>query len=446
VASILGTLLAVALALGTAQGARAQDGGFDLSRPLALEDLQRIAVERNLGLAQSEANVAIARGTATRAWSGLLPSANARLAYRQTTYKYDSAVVDPNTGRPVSGSFQDNFSLGADGGVNLVDLPSWYNLRAAQRSLSAARFGHEDARSLLRLNVTQQYYALIRAQQLAAVAREAYTLNQDQLRRSQSLFELGSVARSDVLQAQVNLATSERERLATENQIEVERSRLALLLGLPVQSAVQVQEPPPVTDFPAVGDEEELIARAHRQRPDVRRTEASLRAAEASEAAARWQRLPSLGAGYSYFKEADDLGGSLQRLNRNAQWGFNVGLSLNIFDGLNMEGGMQQATARRRQDERALEESRLQAALDIREAALSIRNASEEIRSAREGVTFAEESVRLQRALYENGGGTLLEWNNAQVELTRARVAVVEAEVQLRLAQAQLERALGETN
>jgi len=61
-------------------------------------------------------------------------------------------------------------------------------------------------------------------------------------------------------------------------------------------------------------------------------------------------------------------------------------------------------------------------------------------------VTFAEESVRLQRALYENGGGTLLEWNNAQVELTRARVAVVEAEVQLRLAQAQLERALGETN
>ena len=54
---------------------------------------------------------------------------------------------------------------------------------------------------------------------------------------------------------------------------------------------------------------------------------------------------------------------------------------------------MQQATARRRQDERALEESRLQAALDIREAALSIRNASEEIRSAREGVTFAEESV-----------------------------------------------------
>ena len=130
-------------------------------------------------------------------------------------------------------------------------------------------------------------------------------------------------------------------------------------------------------------------------------------------------------------------------LDQEARWGFSVGVSQTLFDGLRTKGSIQRATAGRRAQERALDAQRLQVALDIRESLLALKNAAEGIRSAREGVSLAEESARLQKALYESGGGTLLEWNNAQVELTRAKVAVVEAEASYHLAEAALERAVG---
>jgi outer membrane protein TolC len=63
--------------------------------------------------------------------------------------------------------------------------------------------------------------------------------------------------------------------------------------------------------------------------------------------------------------------------------------------------------------------------------------------AAEEAVALAEENFKLQQALYQNGAGTILELNNAQVDRTKAKNALVEATISLHLANAQLDRALG---
>jgi len=88
-------------------------------------------------------------------------------------------------------------------------------------------------------------------------------------------------------------------------------------------------------------------------------------------------------------------------------------------------------------------EQELNAALLVREAQVEIRNAREEMSAAEESVALAEESFRLQEALYQNGAGTILELNNAQVERAKAKNALVVATISLHTAHAQLDRALG---
>jgi outer membrane protein len=420
----------------------------DLSHPLTLQELVQIARERNLGLAQSQQTVQQARGAYTGSLSGLLPNLSADYSYSRSASNSNDSYFDPNLGRIILGghttTYAYSYGLGVSGGTNLIDLPSWYNRRQAGRNLEAARYGLSDSRSTLALSVRQQYYALIRAQELNTVAQSAYELTQEQLRRAQSLFQLGSVARSDVLQAQVNLATNDRDRIASQNAIDQERARLAVLLALPVDAPLTVAEPPPAPDSVTVAPEDELVREAQGKRPDLLQEKAGYEAARQAELASRSQRYPSLGGSYSYSKQRLHPDEVVRSFNHDARWGFNLGVSMPIFDGLQTKGRIQSATAARRLRERALADKMLQVSLDVRVAVIGIRNASEEIRSARQGVSFAEESVRLQKALYEGGGGTLLEWTNAQVELTRARVAQVEAEIDLRLAQAALARALGE--
>lgn len=440
-------LAGIVLLLGTARLAPAQPGGPlpDLSQPIGVDEVVRIALERNLSLARAGQDVAAAQGGYVRARAGLLPTAVGQVGYNQTTFRYGTNQVSvDNSGRLISGGFSDNYGLTLSGRQNLVSLPVWYSARGAAVRVEGSRDGLRSVRNDVALQVKQRYYAVYRAQELAKVSRDAYALRTEQLRRAESLFALGSVARSDVLQAQVNVATAERERIAAENAIEQERARLAMALALPVDSPVTIENPGPLQDSVQVENEETLFRRAEAARPDLRQQDRFVQAARYQELTAKAQRYPAVSAGYSYSKDADDVQDTFHDFDRSANWGFNVGLSLDLFDGFATKGDIQQATANRRADERTLDELRLQVALEVRESLLEIKNASEGIRSAREGVALAEESARLQRALYEAGGGTLLEWNNAQVELTRARTALIEAEVNLRLAQAGLENAVGQ--
>lgn len=462
-AAIAASALAVILLAASSSTLQAQDSGseVDLGSPLSLDRLIHIASERNLSLAQSYQSVEGVRGSRTGSYANLLPNVSGSWGYSQaisesspTTRFFDIGGIPIQIEDPGGRTVSDRYNLSIGLNQALIAPAAWFSFRQAGSSLESASLGLERARDNLAFEVTRQYFSLIRARELSRVAHETYRLSQEQLRRAQSLFELGSVARSDVLQAQVRVAGSERDRIASDNSVELERARLCLLLAIPVDSPLEVQDPPPPPVDPVPGSGGEQVRLALQNRADFRQSELDLSGARLGEKSARWSRYPSISGGLSYSRHftgpvtsGEDVGvfDIFRNLDTDATWGFSLGLRASIFDGLSTKGSIQRATAGRRAREQALEEKRLSVALEVREASIQIKNASEGIRSAGEGVNLAEESVRLQKALYEGGGGTLLEWNNALVELTRARVALVEAEVNLHLALAGMEYAVGRT-
>jgi outer membrane protein TolC len=279
------------------------------------------------------------------------------------------------------------------------------------------------------------------------------------LRKSEALFELGSVARTDVLQARVNRATSVQELISARNAVEQERARLAVLLGLDATEPLEIRldlEDPALHEF----DEDALIRESLEGLPEVRRARAWVHGAEAGYRSSFWSQLPTLNASLFYGRQitrklvsplgtAEDETGGLDDLfdasdlKKNASWGWSVGFSWNVFDGFNTIGSVRSAKASVASAKEEQRQQELQAALGVREALVAIANAEEGIRAAEEAVELAAESLKLQEALYENGGGTILELNNAQVEHTRAQNSLVEARIGLHLALATLDRALG---
>jgi len=424
---------------------RASATEIDVSQPFTLPQLIELATERNLGYLQSVEGIDSASASLKSSRSVFYPSARASASYGRQVSQFDEIRVVDGVPQPANLTNVDiQSSLVFSGGLNLIDPGSWYQVREAGQSLSATRLSVDRVKQNLAYSMTQFYYEFARSQELVQVSKEAYDLASEQLRRAESLYELGSVARSDVLQAQVNLASAERDRISTENAVETNRARLALAIGVPVSSPVEIVPPePPVEVRP--DDEAAIVDDALQSRPDIRQAVVTADARESAVTASEWGRWPTLGASYSFSKRGTHIDEVFQDLNRNISYGGTLNLNWTLFDGFNQKGAIQRAKSSARQQELLLDELKLQVALDVREAMIGIKNASEAIRSAREGVRLADESVRLQQALYESGGGTLLEWNNAQVELTRARVSLIEAEVDLHLATAGLDRARGRT-
>jgi outer membrane protein len=407
----------------------------DYSRPLTVEQCVALARAQSDLIGQAEGRLDAARGAHLRGYQAVLPNVSASAGWSRDYFDYLG----------ISGvEYSGQFALGVR--QTIFDLPSLIGLKAQGEGVRAAANGLDATLAAVELNARQQFYTCLAALKLAEVEDQAVEIAQEQLRRSETLFRLGSVARSDVLQAKVNLAAAEQQAVQRRNAVGTEHAQLALVLGIDPRTKLSVDSTLVVPEADPAGDLDTWIARAMTRRPDLASAEASLAAARLSESAARMQRLPSVSASGRWGRTGRDDAEALlngPRARYNNAWSVSVGVSLEIFSGLRIEGDIQSAAGSRRAEEASVERQRKEVALEVRNAYNAIREQRESLRAAHTSVSLAEESLRLQQALYESGAGTLLEWDNARLSLRRARVSLIQAEINLALAFAGFRQAVG---
>jgi outer membrane protein TolC len=428
-----------------------------LDQPLSADECVRIALQNSDQLAQARAGELAQHGSYLSSYSGVLPSISGGASWSRmftpsfplllysdpatdslgnTTYTETTVLVDTTT---YSGS------LDLDVSQSLLDLGAIYNLRERRQTLKAYGADVSATESEIGLAVRQQFYVCVASTRLAEVEAHATQLARDQLHRSETLFQLGSVARSDVLQAQVNLADAEQTATRRRNAVPLEIGRLALTMGLDPRTGVVVDTSivAPAEDPPEGLDA--YVQGALQRRPDLAAARARLRAAEFGETSARMARLPTLRAGTGWTRSASrGTGVGLGDADYSNSWRVGLNASMTLFSGLQIEGAIQSAHGGRLSQEQALELQEKNVTLEVQEAYLGIFNAREVLRAAVTGVSLAQENLRLQQALYESGAGTLLEWDNARLALRRAQVSKIQAELDLLVAQALFHKAIGE--
>ncbi len=430
-------VLAAVAGLAAAGNAGAQDNA-PMRGDLSVDQAVKLALERNQDLLTSGENVNAASGLKKQALQSYLPRISASGSYSHSFNP--QGYFDPATQSFIAGS-QDNYGVRYVLSQNLIDIASMRNISAAGKELQASKLSHEFSRSDLVLGVKQQYYALVAAQDLASVSDSALALSDRELQRTQSLFELGMVAKSDVLKAQVRVANGKLDVIRGRGNVVNERARLARILGQAPSDDLHASDL--LTETKVAVDSTAIFQEATANRADL---QAALRSWEASKSragAARASFLPSIG-GQIAFSNGNSTGlqpfAGFDDGTRSAA----VGFSFPLLDGVvGKKGQIQTAQAHAEQDRYAYEKKKLDVQVEVREAISAARQANEGVDVAKDGLASAEEDLKLSQEKYNVGSGTILELLDAQVNLQKARQQYVVALTQARIAEAQIERARG---
>lgn len=326
----------------------------------------------------------------------------------------------------------------------------------AQLTALAARFGYETAVNDLVARVRTDYNAVLRRQALVDVAEDNLANSRERLRVVEAEVKAGKSPLFDALRARTDARSAEEALLRAKNDVTLATAQLRRTLGVSQQSPIAVAGDTATTtaragwgetsstliaatDANPEAPEENLFEEARQARPEVRRAEAGLRAAERDITLARRESDPqvSVAAGYTNTPDAAGLG-PLTRLG-------NVGLSvrLPLFDGGVRKAREQQARAGVDAARADLADVREQAAFETRQALLNRDTARERIPVAEAALEQARESYRLSRVRFEAGVAPLVEVTDAQAALTHAQTDLVHARYDLKDAEAALNRSLG---
>lgn len=463
--------LSMAAAVSWALLLGAVPGRADLGR-LTADEAVRLALRDNTTVYQAAKAVEQAHGNFRLTRSAVMPQLNAEGDIQHAHSGVSSSNIVTSE---IPATNTDARSASLTVSQSLINLESWNSVSQAGHNLDASKAGELDTRLAVALAVRQQFYALVRAKRLAGVDAEAARLDSSQMALTQGLFDVGSAPKTDLLKARTQQAQSRLNLITARHNVDIERLRLASLLGMSEDRGLDVDEALP--EDVALPDSSSLLQTAYSSRPDLKQIDMRIQAAEAGLGAARASRYPTLGAsanlrkditiidqapspqpyvtGYhidsfdltdSSFAFTPTLGTTMigyHSESRPVSWSVGARLSLPIFDGLNAKGRIEAQSAELDIQRRDLTQKKVDVALEVRQAWLGLQEAREREGVAREALESAEESYTLNQEKYRLGSSTLLELTTAEVQLVTSRSDMVDAGVGLQLSKALLNRALG---
>ncbi len=303
--------------------------------------------------------------------------------------------------------------------------------------LNRADLTTENTRQTVRYAAAEGYANLIHLENLARVAREAVAMGNTQMNLIQAQFEEGAVAEADLLMMKVNIANDRQNLVNAEKQVDVAKSTLASIVGLPQDTDVE-----PLDIFTYEPYDKDLAAceaYALEHRPDGLAADYNIKAAQAQKDTAKAGYRPKVSAvaGQSI------AGNTPFRSERSNAWEAGLNISWNIFDNGVTAESVQQADANIRAYEAEARRVKKAIRLETRTAYLNMKAAEQNIQETAVAVKQAEDSYVIAQVRYEEGVDVLLGLTDAQDKLTRAKQNYMTALYQYNLSRAALEKAMG---
>lgn len=408
--------LAGAVALLGMQDARAEGdaAGRRVSRQLTLSGAIEIALSGNPQLAIEAENIVAAEARASADAKLRLPL----LGLRSNVQVWDQAVtadLGEGIGKVtirdrVTGTIDLQVSQPVSGVLAIGKLVE------RDRALTEASRAARDGRRIeIAYRAAEAYLDALQSRTLGQVAAASLQQLEADLIHAKVLVQGGTLQKVDVLRLEVEHARIEQQQLQAETAALGARRRLGLLLGLPdgtELALVDVDTTPPALPW----TEDEAVARARRDRAEIRGAGASTAAAELGIAVARSNYFPaiSLTGVYSRAVNAGLLGAA-----DSAYLG--ITLDWNLWDWGRRSAEVEGSRALSRQarlSEVALTE---QIAVDTRARWQAARLARATLEVADRGLTAAAEAQRLQAVRFAQGAATTTEVVDAEAALANAQ-------------------------
>ncbi len=413
------------------------------AEPLNLLKAKEIALEHNSQLKAAEAQIKAAQAGVAAAKSRFLPRVDLREVYQRS----DSPVY------VFSSKLAQQYFRAEDFALDRLNYPSprtdlvtevsvtqpIFNrgqeitgYRKARIQEKMAYLWREGLRQRVLFETEAAYLGLLLAQKRVEVVESALATAKANQRVVKSRVEAGSALRSDLLQAEVFVAALERELLSAKNEVEVARSRLNVVLGMPLETKWEPKE----VSFPldlGLAPLTEWTEKALKRRPDLLLEEAKLELAAEEVRGAKLNFGPAINLRGVYEYHSNGIGGvSGDAFTVWAQ------VDLNLFKGFGDRARLAQARAQETAQAEEVRHYRQQVRHEVEKAYLRLLTARKQVLVTEAAVARAEEGLRLVEKRYKEGLTIIVELLDAQTALKKARLNYVDALYAFRLAFSEL--------
>jgi outer membrane protein len=305
----------------------------------------------------------------------------------------------------------------------------------AKRGVDLARVRPEATARATALAARDVVYTILRLKQLGDVASQRATAAAEHLALSQKLFEGGTVAKFEVVQAETDLAQAKGDVIAAQVAVDQAKAGLRQTLVVPQTTEIEVEDGVPPQTPP--GDLPKLVDTAWQGRPEVKLSEAGVRTAEAS------LRLLRQSKSFSVNAFAQLTHQTATAASQPDVWMFGVSASKPILDGGLEDAQVREQLSKIREAKVGVEQTRQQIALDVTQQFLAIGQAQEQLKVAEAGELNARERLRIAKIRFESAVALGIEVIDAQTALAAAEAATINARYDLQTATARLRSALG---
>ena len=309
--------------------------------------------------------------------------------------------------------------------------------KSARYALSSADLSLENTMQTVRLQSTIYYFDVLQYRNLIAVYEEEVLTLQEHLRNVNAQFRVGTVAKVDVLESQVELANAMQNLVNIQNNYDVAVANLNNYIGLPADTVIRPQDTLTYKQYDLKLSD--CTAYALENRADAAMADYAVKRAESAKKSAKSGWYPSVNASISKGLTNENL------VNKKItdQWSVGFSASWNVFDGGITRAQVNQADADLIRAQEVAAQTREQIQLDVQSAFLDLHAAERNISTTQAAVILGEENYKIAQVRYAAGVGTNLDVMDASRKLTEARSNYFTALYNYNTAKASLDRYMG---
>ncbi len=303
----------------------------------------------------------------------------------------------------------------------ITDFGRTHNLIASARLRAQAEDQNaETTRADILLAVSRAYFNVLQAQQVLHVAQETVKARQLIVDQVSALTQAKLKSQLDLSFANVNLSDAKLLLATAQNNIDSAQAQLAEALGLPNQTAFDLQEEPMP---PAMPDQiRPLLEEALRNRPELANLRLQESAAQRLVQAEHDLYFPTVGV----FGTAGVVPtGQVQIPGRYGAIGVNVNIP--IFNGGLFKARETEAQLRARAVGQNITAQENRVVRDVRTAWLNATTAYDRIGLTQQLLDQAQLALDLANSRYQLGLSSIVELTQAQLNLTSAQIASANA-------------------
>ncbi len=302
----------------------------------------------------------------------------------------------------------------------------------AKLGIENARQAAFSTRDALLLNVVADYFAVLEGEELIDVERKNLALAEQRRKQAQDLYEAGEITKVEVLRADTDIKTSQRQIAAAQQLREAAVGRLRL--DLAVEGPIAVADPGAA--FPALPPREALQADAETGRPEIAKALNDVAIAKLEVGKQTGFRLPVVTAEGGWLKQRSTF-------PSDSYGYFKLNFSVPLFDAGEISARVAAAKEKLHQAELRVQQLKQQVREEVHQAFSDLETARANLALAQEQLTAAEAEYEQASELKRAEEITALESEAAEASLANARRAVATSRLDARLAELRVWSAAG---